>query len=101
MVGSGTCCPTATTGRRGTWGGGSGQTRRSFQRPRRKIAALTTATVENAIITASATPRGPSASWRASPYARGTYHSQKHPRLIQVGVHVSPAPLNDCVITIP
>src|SRR5438093_13195462 len=31
-----------------------------FRRPRRKSSALTTATVENAIVTARATPKGPS-----------------------------------------
>ena len=52
-------------------------------------------------MTARATPRGPKAAWRASQYARGTSHSQKHARLIHVGVHVSPAPLNDWVMTMP
>ncbi len=38
----------------------------SFQRPRRNSTALATASVENAIVTAQATPWGPIPKWRAS-----------------------------------
>ena len=37
----------------------------SFQRPRRNSTTLASASVENAIVTAHATPRGPISKWRA------------------------------------
>ena len=63
--------------------------------------ALTTASVENAIIIAQNTPAGPRPRRSASAYASGSSQHQKQPRLMNVGVHASPAPLNDCVSTIP
>src|SRR5438105_2857445 len=73
----------------------------SFQRPRRNSSALAMANVENAIVTAHATPCGPRRKCRASSQASGTSHSQKQNRLSHVGVHVSPAPLNEFVSTMP
>ena len=46
-------------------------------------------------------PGGPKPSVRASTYAIGISPSQQQKMLITVGVHVSPAPLNDCVSTNP
>src|SRR5258705_8969990 len=71
----------------------------SFQRPRRNSTALATARVENAIVTAQATPWGPKLKWRASTQAIGISHSQKQNRLSHVGVQVSPAPLKEFVRT--
>ena len=63
--------------------------------------ALTTASVEKAIVMATNTPCGPSPKCTASAYATGISQNQKQNRLSHVGVHVSPAPLNYCVNTIP
>ena len=72
-----------------------------FHAPRRNSTALTTASVEYATVSAMNTPRGPKPACTASHHASGISHSQKTPRLMSVGVHVSPAPLNDCVSTMP
>src|SRR2546430_4643539 len=72
-----------------------------FHRPRRKIAPAATASVENAIATATKAPRGPMPRPTASAQASGRSQSQKTIRLSRVGVTVSPAPLNDCESTIP
>ena len=47
------------------------------------------------------TPDGPSPAWCASSQANGISNTQKQQKLSQVGVQVSPAPLNDCVSTMP
>jgi hypothetical protein len=47
------------------------------------------------------TPSGPMAKVFASRYANGIWNNQKPARFIHVGVHVSPAPLNALIITIP
>ncbi len=73
----------------------------SFQRPRRNSTALATAKVENAIVTAQATPCGPRLKCRASSQASGISHNQKQNRFSHVGVQVSPAPLKEFVRTIP
>ena len=49
--------------------------------------------VENAIVIARNTPRGP-APVRTARRTRAGFPAQKMPRLMSVGVHVSPAPLN-------
>src|SRR2546430_17153879 len=79
----------------------SNYTALNFQRPRRNNTALATASVENAIVTAHATPWGPMPNRRASTHASGISHSQKQNKLSQVGVQVSPAPLKEFVRTIP
>src|SRR2546421_3883193 len=79
----------------------SNYTALSFQRPRRNNTALPTASVENAIVTAQATPCGPKLKCRARSHASGISHSQKQNRFSQVGVQVSPAPLKELVKTIP
>src|SRR5439155_15930615 len=76
-------------------------TRFSFQRPCRNSTALATASVENAMVTAQATPCGPRLKCRASTHARGISHNQKQNRFSHVGVHVSPAPLKELVSTMP
>ena len=75
--------------------------RRVFQRPRRKSIALTTASIEYAMVSAQNTPVGPSAVCVASIQASGISNSQKMPKLIHVGVQVSPAPLKADVSTMP
>src|SRR3982074_3143871 len=72
-----------------------------FQFPRRKTNALTIARVENAIMMARKTPRGPSPKTTDNTYASGSSHNQNTNKLMIVGVQVAPAPLNDCVKTIP
>ncbi len=47
------------------------------------------------MVSAMKTPRGPKPAGTASHHASGISHSQKTNRLMTVGVHVSPAPLND------
>src|SRR4051794_14814563 len=73
----------------------------SFQRPRRNSTTLANASVEKAIVTAQATPRGPISKWRASTKASGISHSQKQNKFSHVGVQVSPAPLKEFVRTMP
>src|SRR5215218_4553104 len=79
----------------------NGHTFRVFQVPRRNTAALTMARLEYAMVKAQNTPRGPSAVCLASAHASGTSRTQNTPKLIQVGVQVSPAPLNAEVSTMP
>ena len=71
-----------------------------FHRPCLNTIALTTANVQKAIAIAKKTPCGPRRNWCASKYASGSSKSQKTPRLMSVGVHVSPAPLNDWLMTV-
>src|SRR6267378_5934708 len=71
----------------------------SFQRPCRNRIALATASVENAMVTAQATPWGPKLKCRANTHAIGISHNQKQNRLSHVGVQVSPAPLKEFVRT--
>ena len=56
---------------------------------------------ENAMGTDQNAPAGPKPSGRARTYAIGISPSQQQKMAITVGVHVSPAPLNDCVSTNP
>ena len=49
-----------------TWAGSETQTAFFFQRPRRNTSPLTTASVENATIIATNTPRGPICAFTAS-----------------------------------
>src|SRR5262245_29077003 len=72
-----------------------------FQRPRRNNTALAMASVENAIVTAQATPCGPMPKRFASSQASGISQSQKQKMFSQVGVQVSPAPLKEFVSTMP
>src|SRR5579862_645114 len=72
----------------------------AFHRPRRKRTTLTIASSENAAVSAMNTPVGPNFAGTARKYANGISNTHSTPRLIQVGVHVSPAPLNDCVTVI-
>src|SRR5262249_50221131 len=72
-----------------------------FHLPCRKRIALMIASVEYAIASAAGTPRAPRLVRNASAHASGISHTQKMNTLMSVGVHVSPAPLNDCVSTIP
>ncbi len=65
-----------------------------FHPPRRNIVTATTANTDAAIATAQNTPLGPNPSGNASAHASGICSAQFVPRLITVGVHVSPAPLN-------
>src|SRR5947209_6960870 len=69
------------------------QTRIDFHPPRRNSSALTTDRTEKLMAIDQNTPAVPKPSGRASRYARGTSPSQKQPRLMSVGVVVSPAPL--------
>ena len=50
---------------------------------------------------AANTPVGPQSKYFASKYANGIWNNQKPNRFTHVGVHVSPAPLNALIITIP
>src|SRR5690606_39128642 len=75
------------------------QTVLSFQRPRRNRATLATAISDSAIAIAQKMPCGPIAA--ASAYASGSCSSQKNTKLIQVGVSVSPAPLNAWIMIMP
>src|SRR5690242_5005782 len=77
-----------------------GQTFFSFHFPRRKSSEARTASVENAIGIARKTPRGPRPVRRARNHASGISNSQKQNRFSQVGVQVSPAPLNAWTMTI-
>lgn len=62
---------------------------------------LTTANKEEAIAIDKNIPRGPSSKVLDKSQASGTSNIQKQKKLMMVGVLVSPAPLNDCPITIP
>src|SRR5687767_13632125 len=66
------------------------QARFVFHPPRLNTAALTMASVEKAIVIATYTPGGPSSNCSANSQARGISQNHKHPRLIHIGVHVSP-----------
>ena len=78
-----------------------GYTRAVFHFPRLKSTALTTASIEYATASATKTPVASSPPACDSTHARGSSSTQNTSRLIHVGVHVSPAPLNDCVSTMP
>ena len=62
---------------------------------------LTAASAVYATVTARNTPRYPTPNFAAINHATGISNTQNTARLIFVGVHVSPAPLNACVSTMP
>src|SRR6185503_869742 len=68
-----------------------------FHHPRLNSTALRIASSENARVIAQNTPSGPAPVWWASHQATGSSNSQNTITLSHVGVHVSPAPLNDWV----
>lgn len=76
-------------------------TTRPFHFPRRKSAELTPARPEYAAVIEMIADIGPRPVRVARSQASGISVSQNTPRLIQVGVHVPPAPLNDCVTVMP
>jgi hypothetical protein len=61
----------------------------------------TSASIEYAAVSAMDTPRAPNPACVDSHHAAGISKSQKTNRLMIVGVHVSPAPLNAWVSTMP
>src|SRR5690606_26139764 len=67
----------------------------------RHTSAAAPASTENATVIAQNAPSGPSSSPRARNQARGISSVQNTARTSQVGVQVSPAPLNACDSTIP
>src|SRR6187401_2639589 len=73
----------------------------AFHRPCRKITALIIASAQYAPVIATNAPRCPRVVRDDSSHASGISNSQKTHRLIQVGVQVSPAPLNEWVTTMP
>ena len=62
---------------------------------------LTMANNDDARAIAKKIPNGPSSNVLDSSHANGTSNIQKQKKLMIVGVLVSPAPLNDWLITIP
>jgi len=73
----------------------------SFHLPRLKSNADVTARMENEIVIAQNTPSGPQPKRFASKYASGISNNQNTKKFRYVGVHASPAPLNELSITIP
>src|SRR5688572_28473490 len=77
------------------------QTAFVFQRPRLNNSELAIASTENASVIAQNTPAGPIRARVLRNHARGISKSQNTNRFKYVGVHVSPAPLNDWFTTMP